>query len=357
MAWPDTASIKDSIARRIEGLANQAAGSLLVQAQIDDAYNVANQRIGQYAQMLEQDGTTVPDEWAHWMVALGSYYHATAARFERAKEFREEAEECRVNFALSIQRTAITASTTTHGTPLTLAQVRRSVLSRALRLNPPLMVAVDDVDAAALDAAHDLWTRKDWTWKRRTAKVAVTSESSVAITDKETGTAIVPDRFLSRTMALITTTGAETQIKWMDLDEAPALRARQDTAAEPERFRVDRAAAGTWNWSFWPLPDTVYSYYTSVVIATPALTTPAEFDAATQLMPPRMQTLLRELAYAKVLRSMGHPAGRVMQDVEDRLGRIEAESDDPGAADNNPTVHDVYQDHRFMPHMGLGEGM
>lgn len=353
MAWPDTTSIKDAIARRLEGVATYSAGSTLVQALVDDAYNVSNQRIGQYAQLVSQSGTTVPDVWANWMVALGSYYYATARRIERAPVFKAEADDYRLNFAGALQRTAIDASSTTHGTPLTITQVRRACLSRCFRLDPPLMASIDDVDASALDAAHDIWTRKDWSWKKRLAKFVVTNETTITITEKETATAVIPDRFVSRFLSH-NEAGTEESVTWMDADEATVLRARADDDAQPQRFRVDRSATGAWKWTFWPQPDVAYTFYGYVVIAVPALTTPAEFDAATQLMPARLQHVLRDMAYAKLLRVMGRKEARLLDDIDDRLDRMEMESDDAGAADNTPTVRDVYNDLGFVGPMGGG---
>lgn len=344
MAWPDTTSIKDAIARGVEGTADYATSSTHIKNLVDDCYNMASQMLGQYAQLVSQNGTTVPDEWANWVVGQGSLFYAQRRRVERVKQFEDSSLLYMRAFASALQRTAVTASSTTHGTPLTLQQVRRSALSRAFRLDPPLMASVDDVDAAALEAAHDLWTRKDWVWKRKLVKVVVTSESSVAITEKESATAVVPDRLLSRTLQPLTE--GEKPVEWMDFDEAAMLRARQDQAQFPKRFRIDRSATGAWVWTFWPEPDQAYSFYTTVVRATPAITTPAEFDAATQLMPTRLQHLLRELAYARLLRSHGRnkEAGPLLDDLDDRINRDETSSDDTGTGDNFQPVRDVYRD-------------
>lgn len=138
----------------------------------EDAWNY----IGAYAQWVYVPSTAgyAPAEWERWLVARMVYLAAEVFRPDRAAYYKDieksEMQACLTSYI----KTAMDATISDLATTTTIKNIRYSVMSAAIRHNPPIFIDPADIDAATVRTIRDLWNRADWNWKRRPVTMTVT---------------------------------------------------------------------------------------------------------------------------------------------------------------------------------------
>ena len=324
----------------------------------------------QYAQWYEELGTStsaVPTTWDHVLIAevvarTVPYFRAEktqAAMQERSRAWLAAFETHAVeDFAFSA--TGIYDTSGKHSN-LRL-HVIRHCLRRADKRNY-LFPSPATVDAAISWARSHLWNRTNMPFRQRLIQITIPTASSGSAPTLTFAGSEVFDSLASRWLVYDSTndstSGPYERIRYCTATEAIEMRASYGSeTGRPEYFHIEDRGNGSYYWHWFPAPDAQYTCRAAVFCRLPTASATAT-DSITSVFPPEYETLIGDLALAKVLKdhaAIGWEAAwkTAMDEVEVYAASVGDPNEAAGA--EGLSMGDVYQDHMTAQRYG-GEGL
>lgn len=315
------------------------------------------QQIGQWFSMTAP--ASVPIEWEQWLVArtvMLAGQQMGPDRMDLYVEAHDNAEMAAID-AYSRQLITYDPGATPEATTLTVQNIRYHVISYCVRRlstwetvegtrrrRPRQWVPFTIVDNAIERTLRNLWSRAEWTFRRRNTTMTVSASSVVAFPDLSGETF---DQFATRKMYYTDATGGGMELQWLSGDDMARARAYADGGAytgRPLYFRYENKA-GTLTFDFFPRPDAAYTLRCEVYVKGPTLGTLSDTTTAMARFPNVFNHVIMDAVLAVVLDHMGDRNGKIMREsVEEEISRMLPIYADVGRVDDQQSPRDMYRD-------------
>ena len=316
----------------------------------------------QYAQWFEELGTStsaVPTTWDHVVIAETVSRCAPWFRGEKSKD----AELHRNRAWLSAFETHAVedfafSATGIYDTSAKHSNLRLHIIRHCLRRGDKrnyLFPSPAAVDAAIAWARAHLWNRANLPFKMRQIPITInTASAGSAPTLTFAGSEVfdsVASRWLtynddSASAATVIYTDPQ-RIMYASATQCVELKARFGTeTGKPRFFHIEDRGGGTYYWRFFPEPDQAYTVRAAVYTRIPTASTTAT-DSISSIFPPEYETLIADLALAKVLKDHAAMGWQPAWDTAmDQVEQLAASVSDPNeaAATEGLAMGDVYGD-------------
>ncbi len=130
----------------------------------------------QYAQWIDAaGGTTAPDVWEQWLVAMVVARAGQSLRPDRVAMYRRDEAYARAAAIEAFSRKAVTydPGSDTEVFTATYQTFRYHVLSNTTKRKPPIWFSPETIDAATNYVVNNVWNGQDWNFRRRQVTMSI----------------------------------------------------------------------------------------------------------------------------------------------------------------------------------------